>query len=418
MENEMNPYKNAKKQLANAAKILTLDPDAYEKLRHAERILTVSIPIRMDDGRIKVFKGYRVQHSTVRGPGKGGVRYSMGVNLDELRALAMWMTWKTALLQLPLGGAKGGIKVNPKELSIRELENLTRRYTVEILNIIGPTRDIPAPDMNTDAQTMAWIMDAYSMHRGETTPGVVTGKPVQIGGSLGRVRATGLGLFYILQEMMKKMHLNLSELTAIIQGFGNVGSVIAEELDKVGCKIIAVSDSTSGLYSENGLNVPELVKWKQAKKSFKDYPKNDVEFLQEREVLTKKCDLLIPSALENQISMENANDIDCKLIIEGANGPTTPEADQILEEKGIKVVPDILANSGGVLVSYFEFVQDINAFFWDLERINSEMKKVLLKAFNDVYNLSKEKNISLRLAAYVLAVETVAEAIQLRGFYP
>lgn len=418
MENERNPYKNAKKQLANAAKILNLDPDAYEKLRHAERILTVSIPIRMDDGRIKVFKGYRVQHSTVRGPGKGGVRYSMGVDLDELRALAMWMTWKTALLHLPLGGAKGGIKVNPKELSIRELENLTRRYTVEILNIIGPTRDIPAPDMNTDAQTMAWIMDAYSMHRGETTPGVVTGKPVQIGGSLGRVRATGLGLFYILQEMLKKRHLNLPELTAIIQGFGNVGSVIAEELDKVGCKIIAVSDSTSGLYSESGLNVLELVKWKQAKKSFKDYPKNDIEFLQEKEVLTKKCDLLIPSALENQITMENANDIDCKLIIEGANGPTTPEADEVLEGKGIKVVPDILANSGGVLVSYFEFVQDINAFFWDLERINSEMKKVLLKAFNDVYNLSKEKNISLRLAAYILAVETVAEAIQLRGFYP
>ncbi|MHA1293118.1 MAG: Glu/Leu/Phe/Val family dehydrogenase [Promethearchaeota archaeon] len=415
---EINPYDIAKKQLEKVAKIIDLSPDIHEKLKYMERILTVSIPIRMDDGSLKVFQGYRVQHSTVRGPGKGGIRYDETVSVDEIKALAMWMTWKTSLLRLPLGGAKGGIKVEPKKLSQKELERLTRRFTVEILNIIGPNKDIPAPDINTNAQIMAWIMDVYSMHKGKTTPGVVTGKPVEIGGSLGRNRATGMGLFYIIQELTKKLNLSLKDLSIIIQGFGKVGSVIAEELFKIGCKIIAVSDSTAGLHSENGLDINELIKWKKNKKSFKDYRKNDVKVLSNIDILTMKCDVLIPAATESQITKLNAEKIDCKIILEGANGPTTPEADDILNKKGICIVPDILANSGGVLVSYFEYIQDINAYFWDIDRINKELRRFLLKTFEDVYQLSKERNVTLRMAAYIIAVSGVAEAIRLRGLYP
>ncbi len=418
MEHKISLYQVALQQLDDAAKLINLDPNIHEKLKYMERILIVSVPILMDDGSLKVFQGYRVQHSTVRGPGKGGIRYSENVNMEELKALAMWMTWKTALLKLPLGGAKGGITVNIKKLSPRELEHLTRRYTVEILNLIGPTRDIPAPDMNTNSQTMAWIMDVFSMHRGETTPGVVTGKPIEIGGSLGRNRATGMGLYFIIREMANKMGYKFLELKYIIQGFGKVGSVIAEELFNVGCKIIGTSDSTAGLYSPDGLNIRELIKWKKKGNSFKDYQEKGVEIIEKEEILTKTCDVLIPATTENQITSENADKIDCKILLEGANGPTTPAADKILEERGIVVIPDILANSGGVLVSYFEFVQDINAYFWDLERINNEMRKVLLKALEDVYHVAQERNISLRKAAYVLAVSNVAQAIKLRGFYP
>ncbi len=415
---EINPYEVAKKQLNNVAKIINLEPDIHERLKYMERILTVSIPIRMDDGSLRIFEGFRVQHSTIRGPAKGGIRYDIHVNSDELKALAMWMTWKTSLLRLPFGGAKGGICVNPKALSKKELERLTRRYTVEILNMIGPTRDIPAPDMRTDAQTMAWMMDVYSMHRGETTTGVVTGKPVEIGGSLGRTRATGMGLFFILQEICKRLDLILSDMHIIIQGFGKVGSVIAEELFNIGCKVIGVSDITAGVYSEEGLNINELINWKDSEKPLKDYNSNSASIISNKELLARKCDILIPAATENQISNHNANDIKCKIILEGANGPTTPEADKILNKKGIIIIPDILANAGGVLVSYFEYIQDINAYFWDLERINKELKNVLLKAFDDVYQLSQEKNISLRLAAYALAVSRVAEAMILRGHYP
>ncbi|MFX1558818.1 MAG: Glu/Leu/Phe/Val dehydrogenase [Promethearchaeota archaeon] len=415
---ELNPYDVAKKQLAIVAKEINLDPNIHERLKHCQRVLTVSIPIIMDDGSIQIFEGHRVHHSLVRGPGKGGIRYDKNVNLDEIKALSMWMTWKTSLLKLPLGGAKGGIKVDTKKLSNNELEKLTRRYTVEILNFIGPDKDVPAPDMNTDAQTMAWIMDVYSMHKGVTTPGVVTGKPVEIGGSLGRRRATGTGLFYIAEAICNKNGLNLPDLTIVIQGFGKVGSVIAEELYNIGCKVIAISDSSAGLYCNDGINIEELIKWKNSQNNLKDYKKNSVKIISNTEIFNIKCHILIPAAIENQITKENANRIDCKIILEGANGPTTPEADEILNKKGIIVVPDILANSGGVLVSYFEYIQDINAYFWDIERINKELKNVLLKAFEDVYNLSQEKNISLRLAAYILAVSGVAEAIKLRGHYP
>ncbi|TFG01120.1 MAG: Glu/Leu/Phe/Val dehydrogenase [Promethearchaeota archaeon] len=418
---EINPYEIAKKQLDIVAKEIQLDPNIHERLKYCHRILTVSIPIIMDDGSLRIFEGHRVHHSTIRGPGKGGIRYSPDVNINEIKALAMWMTWKTSLLKLPLGGAKGGIKVETKSLSRGELERLTRRFTVEILNFIGPERDIPAPDMNTDSQTMAWIMDVYSMHRGVTTPGVVTGKPVEIGGSLGRTRATGTGLFYIAEAICKKCNINLSDLTIVIQGFGKVGSVIAEELYNIGCKIIAIADTSICIYSNDGINIKELIEWKNETNDYRElkkYQKDNLEKIPNTEIFKIKCDILIPAATENQITKENANNIDCKIILEGANGPTTPDADEILNKKGIIVVPDILANSGGVLVSYFEYIQDINAYFWDLERINKELKGVLLKTFEDVYSLSQEKKVTLRMAAYILAVSGVAEAIKLRGHYP
>jgi len=415
---EINAYEVAKEQLDIVAKEINLNPDLHEKLKYMSRTLTVSVPIMMDNGRLKVFEGFRVQHNTVRGPAKGGTRYDINVNLDELKALAMWMTWKTSLLSLPLGGSKGGICVDPKRLSYGELERLTRRYTVEILNFIGPTKDIPAPDMNTDAKTMAIMMDTYSMHRGETTPGVVTGKPVQIGGSLGRNRATGMGLFYIGKFLCEKLDWNLQDMKIVVQGFGKVGKVIAEELFEIGCKVIAVSDSTAGLYSEEGLPINELVEWKESKKSFKDYHNDSVKVITGGEILTIKCDILIPAARENVITKDNADKIDCKIILEGANGPTVPEADEILNKKGIHVVPDILANSGGVLVSYFEYIQDIHAYFWDMERIRAELERVLSKAFEEVYQLSKYRNVSFRTAAYIIAVSRVAEAIELRGLYP
>jgi len=415
---EINAYEVAKEQLDIVAKEINLNPDLHEKLKYMSRTLTVSVPIMMDNGRLKVFEGFRVQHNTVRGPAKGGTRYDINVNLDELKALAMWMTWKTSLLSLPLGGSKGGICVDPKRLSYGELERLTRRYTVEILNFIGPTKDIPAPDMNTDAKTMAIMMDTYSMHRGETTPGVVTGKPVQIGGSLGRNRATGMGLFYIGKFLCEKLDWNLQDMKIVVQGFGKVGKVIAEELFEIGCKVIAVSDSTAGLYSEEGLPINELVEWKESKKSFKDYHNDSVKVITGGEILTIKCDILIPAARENVITKDNADKIDCKIILEGANGPTVPEADEILNKKGIHVVPDILANSGGVLVSYFEYIQDIHAYFWDMERIRAELERVLSKAFEEVYQLSKYRNVSFRTAAYIIAVSRVAEAIELRDLYP
>ncbi len=415
---EINPYEIAKKQLAIVAKEINLDPNIHERLKYCQRILTVSIPIIMDNGSLQMFEGHRVHHSLVRGPGKGGIRYSKNVNLNEVKALAMWMTWKTSLLKLPLGGAKGGIKVDTKKLSNNELEKLTRRYTVEIINFIGPDKDIPAPDMNTDSQTMAWVMDVYSMHKGVTTPGVVTGKPVEIGGSLGRSTATGTGLFFIAEAVCLKMGLNLPEMTVAIQGFGKVGTVIAEKLYNIGCKIIAISDSSAILYSEDGININEVMEWKNKYKEIKDYKKNSVQIISNMDFFKLKCGILIPAATENQITKENAEGINCKIILEGANGPTTPDADEILNNKGITVVPDILANSGGVLVSYFEYIQDINAYFWDLERINKELKRVLLKAFEDVYTLSQERKVSLRIAAYILAVSGVAEAIKLRGHYP
>lgn len=340
------------------------------------------------------------------------------VNLDEVKALATWMTWKSSLLNLPLGGAKGGICVDPKKLSNKELERVTRRFTAEIINIIGPDIDIPAPDVNTNAQIMAWIMDSYSMQKGRTVPGVVTGKPIEIGGSIGRKTATGRGLFFVLGAMCKKLDLDLKSLKIIIQGFGNVGGTIADLLFQHGCKILAVSDISGGLYYSEGLDIDNLLDWTQNGNYLKDYRDDNYKLISNTGLLATECDVLIPSALENQITQENANEIKCKLLLEGANGPTTPEADQILFNKGINVIPDILANAGGVCVSYFEYVQDIRAYFWDLNRINRELKRILLNAFEEVFKVSKKRNISLRTAAYIIAVSRVAKAIELRGIFP
>ena len=414
----INPFEIAQKQIDIVLEEMSLDPNIGQFLKRIERSLIVSIPIMMDDGKMKIFEGYRIHHSTIRGPGKGGIRYSPHVNLDEVKALATWMTWKTSLLNLPLGGAKGGICVDPMKLSKRELERLTRRYTAEIINFIGPDIDIPAPDMNTNAQVMAWIMDVYSMQKGRTIPGVVTGKPREIGGSVGRESATGMGMFYVLQALCNKLDIDLKSMRIIIQGFGNVGGWVANILYDYGSKIVAISDISGGIYSENGLNIKELLEWRDQGKFLKDFQKSNHKHITNEELLKKECDVLIPAALENQITAINADKINCKIVLEGANGPTTPDADKILYNKGIYVIPDILANSGGVCVSYFEYIQDIHSYFWDLERVNQELKKIIVDAFENVYNISKERNLLLRTAAYIIALSRVAKAIELRGIFP
>jgi len=414
----INPFEIAQKQIDIVLEEISLDPNTGQFLKRIERSLIVSIPIMMDDGKMKIFEGYRVHHSTIRGPGKGGIRYSPHVNLDEVKALAIWMTWKTSLLNLPLGGAKGGICVDPMKLSKKELERLTRRYTAEIINIIGPDIDIPAPDMNTNAQVMAWIMDVYSMQKGRTIPGDVTGKPLEIGGSVGRESATGMGMFYVLQALCNKLDIDLKSMRIIVQGFGNVGGWIANILYEYGCKILAVSDISGGIFSENGLNIKELLEWRNQGKFLKDFQKNNHKHITNEELLTHECDILIPAALENQITKINADKINCKIVLEGANGPTTPDADKILYNKGIYIIPDILANSGGVCVSYFEYIQDIHSYFWDLERVNQELKKIIVDAFENVYNISKERNLPLRTGAYIIALSRVAKAIELRGIFP
>jgi len=415
---ETNPFEMVKKQIDNVAKKMGLDPNIKEYLKRVERSLIVSIPIMMDDDSLKIFEGYRVHHSTVRGPGKGGIRYSPDVYLDEVKALATWMTFKCSLLNLPLGGAKGGVCVDPRKLSERELERLTRRYTAEIINVIGPDIDIPAPDINTGPQIMAWIMDTYSMHKGRAIPGVVTGKPIEIGGSVGRETATGMGLFYVLEALCNKINIDLKTQNIIVQGFGNVGGNIANILYEKGSKIIAVSDITGGLYAKSGLNIKELLKWRDRNNYLKDFQNENYKFITNEDILTIKCDILIPAAIENQITQSNAYKINCKIILEGANGPTTPEADIILKKRGMIVVPDILANAGGVCVSYFEYIQDIHSYFWKLNRINQELKNILGEAFEDVYNLSKERNVTLRTAAYMIAISKLAKAIELRGIFP
>jgi glutamate dehydrogenase (NAD(P)+) len=418
MTENINPYEVAKTQIDIVAEEIGLDANLTEYLKRIERALIVSIPIKMDNGSLQIFEGYRVHHSTVRGPGKGGIRYSPHVYLDEVKALATWMTWKTSLLNLPLGGAKGGVRVDPRKLSKRELERLTRRYTAEIINVIGPDIDIPAPDVNTNAQIMAWMMDTYSMQKGRSIPGVVTGKPIEIGGSVGRGAATGTGLYFVLQALYEKLDLDLKHLKIVIQGFGNVGFTIADLLNKHGCKVIAVSDVSMGIYYEDGLDIEKLAAWTKQGKYLKDFKDDKYTLISNAELLTSKCDVLIPAAIENQITRANADKIACNIVLEGANGPTTPDADKILFEKGIHVVPDILANSGGVCVSYFEYIQDINSYFWKLDRINEELKRIIIEAFEETFKISKERKISLRTAAYIIAVSRIAKAIELRGIFP
>jgi glutamate dehydrogenase (NAD(P)+) len=414
--NKINPWEMVQAQIDKAIKYIDCDPNMIEKLRYPERSLLVSVPVRMDDGRLKVFKGYRVQHSTVRGPAKGGIRYHPSVALDEVTALAAWMTWKCAVMNIPFGGAKGGVECAPAELSLGELERLTRRYTAEIMSFIGPDRDIPAPDVNTNAQVMAWIMDTYSMQMGRAVPGVVTGKPIAIGGSEGRSEATGRGVVYMIIEAAKKLRLKLDGATAAVQGFGNVGSSVARNLFREGVKIIAISRSKGGYYCEAGINPFELQRYFAEHKVFEGFPGCDM--VTNEELLTLKCDILVPSALENVIHRGNAAKVQTRILAEGANGPVTPIADEILKEKGVFILPDILANAGGVTVSYFEWVQDLQNYFWNEAEINNRLRQIMTTSFKKVMAIADEKRIDNRTAANVLGIGRVVEASQLRGLYP
>lgn len=415
-EKAYNPYENMLQVLDQAAEKLGLKRSEYETLRYPERELTVSIPIKMDNGEIRVFEGYRVQHNSARGPYKGGIRYHQDSNLDEVKALSAWMSFKCAVVNIPYGGAKGGIKVDPRELSREELIRLTRRYTTRILPIIGPDQDIPAPDVNTNGEVMGWIMDTYSMFKGHAVPGVVTGKPVEIGGSIGRTEATGRGVTIIALQCLENMGLDPEEQTYVIQGMGNVGGTAARILYESGKKIIAVGDYSGGVYKEDGLNILEISEFLADKKNcLRNYQAEGVSHITNDELLTCKCDVLIPAALENQITADNAQRIQAKVIVEAANGPTTVEADEILESRGIVVVPDILANAGGVVVSYFEWVQNIQSMAWDLEEVNKTLKKIMLKAYNDVDFMAKEKKTTMRMGAYMVAINRIVTAGKMRG---
>jgi len=402
-------------QLNLAADRIGLDLNVRARLGRPDRALIVSVPTRMDDGSVRVFTGYRVQHNDALGPFKGGIRYDPEVNLGEVSALAMWMTWKCSLVGLPFGGAKGGIACDPTQLSRRELQGMTRRYTAEILNFIGPQTDIPAPDMGTNEQVMAWIMDTYSQHKGHAVPGIVTGKPVDIGGTLGRKEATGRGIGYIVEQAGKHLGMDLSKSSALVQGFGNVGLVTARELGRLGVKVIGVSDRSGGIYNPKGLPIDDVVKFKERNKKLAQFPEG--EKVAGKEFLELPCDILIPSATEMQITQENAAALKCRLLVEGANGPTTLEADKILTEKGILVIPDILANAGGVIVSYFEWVQDLQNFFWSQGEINNKLNEMLSRTFHAVLTFSEKEGVSLRLAALMIAVQRVERAMLLRGLY-
>ncbi len=421
MESEQtNPFAIAQHQFDLAAERLGLDPGMRAILRVPQRELSVNFPVRHDDGTIRVYSGYRVQHNITRGPAKGGIRYHPSVDIDEVRALAMWMTWKCALVNIPFGGAKGGVVVDPKPLSMNELERLTRRFAAEISVIIGPERDIPAPDVNTNQQIMAWIMDTISMHRGYTVPAVVTGKPIGIGGSLGRVDATGRGVSIVTREAAKHVGLRLDKASVVVQGFGNVGNVSAEMLHQMGCRVVAVSDVTGGYYNRQGLDIPAMLQHirRGPTRSLAGYAQRGMERITNAELLELPCDILVPAALENQITSLNAARIKARLLIEGANGPTTPEADRILFDKGVFVVPDILANAGGVTVSYFEWVQGLQEFFWSEEEINERLERIMVRSFANTLELALKERISMRLAAYLVAVKRVADATTLRGIYP
>lgn len=403
-------------QFDAAADRLNLDDGMRAMLRTCKRELSVHFPVQMDDHTVHMFSGYRVQHNLSRGPAKGGLRYSPLVSLDEVRALAMWMTWKSAVVNLPYGGAKGGVVVDPRSLSEGELENLTRRYATEISIIIGPNEDIPAPDMGTDPRIMAWIMDTISMHRGYTEAGVVTGKPVAIGGTLGRLEATGRGLLFIAEELARRSGVSLEGATVAVQGFGNVGAVAAQLLHKAGAKVIAISDSSGGVYNGNGLDVDSLMVYQKDNGPLATSGGGDQ--ITNEELLTLPVDFLVPAALEGQIHAGNATGVRARFIVEGANGPTAPEADAILADKGAVIVPDILANAGGVIVSYFEWVQDLQFYFWEENEVNERLRKVITRAYSDVASTAETHGISLREAAMVLAVGRVVEATKIRGIYP
>jgi glutamate dehydrogenase (NAD(P)+) len=414
---ESSLFKNAVKQLDRAAAIMNLDPNVLTRLHTPKRALIVSVPVRMDDGHIEVFEGYRVHHNMSLGPAKGGIRYHPDVNLSEVAGLAMLMTFKCSLMHLPLGGAKGGIRVDPNKLSRSELQRMTRRYTTEIMPFIGPEKDVPAPDVGTNAQTMAWIVDTYSQIKGYSVPGVVTGKPIEIGGSLGRVEATGRGVVYSLIEAAKTRNMSLDErTTVVVQGFGNVGSAAAKKIQKIGCKVIAVSDVSGGIYNKNGLDLDNVNAYLAKNRVLKGYPEAD--FITNQELLELPCDILILAAMEGQVTEANANNIKAKIIAEGANGPTTDQADEILHDKGILVIPDILANAGGVTVSYFEWVQGLQQLFWSEKEVNNKLWDIMSTTYNRVHAVATEKKCTMRTAALVDSVSHLSKAMLLRGFFP
>ncbi len=412
----LNTFEIAQAQFNTAAEHLKLETWLRDVLRKPKRQVAVSIPTSMDDRSIRVFTGFRVQHNLARGPAKGGIRYHPSVTLDEVTALASWMTWKCATVNIPFGGGKGGVICNPKEMSLSELENMTRRYASEISFIIGPDKDIPAPDVYTNAQTMAWIMDTYSMTKGSTQLGVVTGKPLQIGGSEGRSEATARGVQFVTRSACKEKKIPLAQARVAVQGFGNAGSIAARLLQEDGARVIALSDSSGGIFNDKGLDVKSVIAHKTKTGTVTGYPEADL--ISNEKLLELECEVLIPAALENQITLENADRIRAKIISEAANGPTTPGADEILHKNGIFLIPDILANAGGVTVSYFEWVQSLQAFFWEEPQVNHHLEKVMGRAFREVLSIAKQYGTHMRTAAYVLAVGRVAEATRIRGIYP
>jgi glutamate dehydrogenase (NAD(P)+) len=412
----INPWHVAQQQFDIAADKLNLDPGLRQVLREPRRELHVHFQVKMDDGTVRVFTGFRVQHNLSRGPAKGGIRYHQNVSIDEVKALAMWMTWKCAVVGIPFGGGKGGVVVDPKKLSRRELENLTRRFATEIEVLIGPERDIPAPDVNTNAQTMSWIMDTYSMHVGYTVPGVVTGKPISLGGSEGRNEATARGTVFCVVEAARHLGIDLTKSTVVVQGFGNAGSIAAQLMQKEGSKVLAVSDSSGGIYNPEGLDAGRVVAWKAEHGTVVGFP--GAKAVSNAELLEIECDVLIPAALENQITADNAERIKAKIVAEAANGPTTPEADDILFRNGIFMIPDILCNAGGVTVSYFEWVQDLNRDHWSEQIVNEKLHEIMTKAFGETVTIAQREQVHMRLAAYLLAVQRVADATAMRGLYP
>lgn len=411
----VSTFENVMKQFDQAAAKLNIDPGLLEFIKYPRKSTIVKLPVRMDDGKFKMFTGYRVQHSIVRGPAKGGIRYHPDVTLDEVQALAAWMTWKCAVVNIPYGGGKGGIACDPGEMSEGELERLTRRYTAALYDSLGPEKDVPAPDVNTDARTMAWIMDTYSMHSQHTVTSVVTGKPVVIGGSLGRREATGGGVVISIREALKHLRLSPEDTTASVQGFGNVGSVAARHLQRLGVRVTYVCDVFGGLHNPEGIDIDALIDYVRQSRKVIGFP--GAEPFDRNEILYADVDILVPAALENQITAENASDIKARIIAEGANGPVTPDADEILVDRGIFVIPDILCNAGGVTVSYFEWVQDRMGFFWTIEEVNARLEQFITRAFNDVLKVAVENEVHMRIAAFMVAIQRVVEVVMLRGIY-
>jgi glutamate dehydrogenase (NAD(P)+) len=412
---EENPFEAMMSRFDHAAQRLSLDPGLYKVLRSPEKQIIVSVPFLRDSGEVEVYTGYRVLYNTSRGPAKGGIRFDLNVTLDEVKALAAWMTWKCAVVNIPFGGSKGGVVCDPAQLSNAELERITRRYTSAIIDTLGPDSDVPAPDMNTNERMMAWIMDTYSMHKRHTVTAVVTGKPVAMGGSLGRREATGRGCMFVTREALRLLKLPVAGARVAVQGFGNVGSIAAELMEAVGMKVVAVSDKSGGVYDERGLNVQDVIAHVRQRKFLADY--REAQPVTNEQLLTLDCDVLVPAAMENVITSQNAGSVKARIICEGANGPTTAGADRILEENGAFVIPDILANAGGVTVSYFEWVQDRGGYFWDEDTVNQRLERIMVQSFDEVAGMAARHGINLRIGAYMLAVDRVAAVHRLRGMY-